>query len=124
MHGDRLAAHVRAVRAAVANLILADVSTLEEGLAAQAAGADLVGTTLSGYTADSPPRPGPDLALVEALATRGVRTVAEGRISTPGQGRAALDAGALFIVVGGAITDPRARTALFAAALGAGRDGG
>lgn len=87
--------------------IMADVSTLDEGLAAWDAGALLVGTTLSGYTpysggADA----GPDVELVGRLAERGVRVIAEGRYSSPDQVRAAFDSGAFAVVVGGAITDP------------------
>jgi N-acylglucosamine-6-phosphate 2-epimerase len=46
-----------------------------------------------------------------------VPVVAEGRITTPGEARAALDAGAWAVVVGGAITRPQLITARFAAAL-------
>ena len=99
-------------------LVMADVSTLEEGAAAAAAGADLVATTLSGYTPYSRGRTGPDLELVAALAARvGVPVVAEGRIATPQEARAALDAGAWAVVVGGAITRPQQITARFVAAL-------
>jgi N-acylglucosamine-6-phosphate 2-epimerase len=99
-------------------LVMADVSTLEEGAAAAAAGADLVATTLAGYTPDSRRRPGPDLELVAALAARvDVPVVAEGRIATPQQARAALDAGAWTVVIGGAITRPQLITARFVAAL-------
>jgi N-acylglucosamine-6-phosphate 2-epimerase len=99
-------------------LVMADVSTLDEGTAAAAAGADLVATTLSGYTPYSRQQPGPDLELVAALAARvEVPVVAEGRIATPGEARAALDAGAWAVVVGGAITRPQLIAARFAAAL-------
>ncbi|MCS7068378.1 MAG: N-acetylmannosamine-6-phosphate 2-epimerase [Meiothermus sp.] len=85
-------------------LAMADVSTLEEGLMAHALGADLVGTTLSGYTDYSSKQQGPDLELVRALAGQGVRVVAEGRIATPLQARQALDAGAFAVTVGTALT--------------------
>jgi N-acylglucosamine-6-phosphate 2-epimerase len=101
--------------------VLADVATLEEGLAAAAAGAELVATTLSGYTAAGPALPGPDFALVERLAVqlapRGVPLIAEGRIATPEQAAHALRLGAHAVVVGGAITRPQAITARFAEAL-------
>jgi N-acylglucosamine-6-phosphate 2-epimerase len=100
-------------------LVMADVSTLEEGAAAAAAGADLVATTLAGYTPYSRQGPGPDLELVAALAAHvEVPVVAEGRIATPEQARAALEAGAWTVVVGGAITRPQQITARFVAALG------
>ncbi|MFC5828767.1 hypothetical protein ACFPZ3_33285, partial [Nonomuraea insulae] len=97
--------------------VMGDVSTLEEGLAAWEAGADLVGTTLSGYTARQLPTPyDPDLHLVGALASHGVRVIAEGRYRTEQQVRQAFAAGAWAVVVGGAITDPISITRRLAAA--------
>ncbi|WP_426504907.1 N-acetylmannosamine-6-phosphate 2-epimerase [Dactylosporangium sp. McL0621] len=90
--------------------LVADVATEEQGLAAWAAGADLVATTLSGYTADSPQGTQPDLALVSDLAVAGVRTVAEGRLATAAHVRDAFALGAFAVVVGTAITDPMALT--------------
>ncbi len=88
-------------------LVLADVSTLEEGLQAEDAGADLVATTLSGYTSYTRPREGPDLRLIRDLSERlAVPIVAEGRIRTPRDAREARDLGAWAVVVGSAITDP------------------
>lgn len=93
---------------------LADVSTDDEGWRAVEDGADAVGTTLSGYTPYSFRREEPDLALVERLAGRlQVPVFAEGRITTPVQARQAFDAGAAFVVVGTAITDPAAITRAF-----------
>jgi N-acylglucosamine-6-phosphate 2-epimerase len=57
------------------------------------------------------------LTLIGALANKGVPTVAEGGITSPEQARAALEAGASFVVVGKAITDPLARTAAFVSSL-------
>ncbi|HEY6738629.1 MAG TPA: putative N-acetylmannosamine-6-phosphate 2-epimerase [Actinopolymorphaceae bacterium] len=96
--------------------VMADVSTVEEGLAASAAGADLVATTLSGYTSSSQGRPAPDLELVEALSAKGIRPVLEGRVRTPDDVARAFAAGAWSVVVGTAITDPEALTRRFAAA--------
>lgn len=88
-------------------LLMADVSTVAEGLAAAELGADLVSTTISGYTDYSPPGPRPDLELVAALVGKtSVPVVAEGRLHTPEQARAAIDAGAWAVVVGSAITAP------------------
>lgn len=99
--------------------VFADVATLEEGIAAEAMGASYVSTTLSGYTDYTQPKPElPDLALVEALARQlSVPVVAEGRYNTPALARAAIDAGALAVVVGTMITNPREITRGFAAAL-------
>ncbi|TDD07732.1 N-acetylmannosamine-6-phosphate 2-epimerase [Nonomuraea deserti] len=99
-------------------LVMADVATLEEGLAAVDHGADCVSTTLSGYTPDSSPQDDPDLDLVAALAGKcRVPVFAEGRIATPAQAARALESGAHAVVVGGAITRPADITRRFASAL-------
>ncbi|MEV4481381.1 N-acetylmannosamine-6-phosphate 2-epimerase [Micromonospora coxensis] len=99
-------------------IVMADVSTLAEGVAAATAGADLVATTLSGYTPYSPGTDEPDIALVRHLVADlpGLPIVAEGRYSRPEYVRQALDAGARAVVVGTAITDPVWITRGFAAA--------
>lgn len=87
-------------------LVMADVSNEAEGVAAAEAGADIVATTLSGYTGGAVVAGGPDIALVAALARAQPRpVVAEGRFSTPDQVLEALRAGAHAVVVGTAITD-------------------
>jgi putative N-acetylmannosamine-6-phosphate epimerase len=96
--------------------VLADVSTLEEGMAAEKLGADFVAPTLSGYTDYSPKFDGPDFDLIRALVEKlNVPVIAEGRIRTPEEAKAALDAGVLAVVVGSAITRPQWITAQFAA---------
>ena len=85
--------------------IMADISTLEEGLAAAEVGADIVATTLSGYTPYSPQQEAPDFTLIAELAAR-IQTpiIAEGRFASPADARRALDLGAHAVVVGTAIT--------------------
>jgi len=98
--------------------VMADVSTLEEGTRAWEMGADLVGTTLSGYTRESRGREKPDLNLVDSLANAGMRVVCEGHVRTPAQVLAAFEGGAWSVVVGTAITDPVALTGWFVEAAG------
>lgn len=100
---------------------LADVASVADAEHALLVGADLVSTTLSGYTDSSPQQDGPDFALISALAARGVQPLAEGRIRNPEEAAEALQCGALAVVVGGAITRPELLTARFAAALSAQR---
>lgn len=85
--------------------VMADISTLEEGITAAEAGADLVATTLSGYTSYSRQLEGPDFELISELAAR-ITTpiITEGRIASPEDARRALDNGAYAVVVGTAIT--------------------
>ncbi|STU96565.1 N-acetylmannosamine-6-phosphate 2-epimerase [Klebsiella pneumoniae] len=52
-------------------------------------GAEIVGTTLSGYTAEETPDE-PDLALVQCLSAAGCRVIAEGRYNTPAQAAEAM----------------------------------
>jgi len=87
--------------------VMADISTLEEGIAAEEMGADLVATTMSGYTPYTQHRRtmGADIALVAQLAQKvTVPVICEGRISSPEEARLALEAGAWAVVVGTAIT--------------------
>ncbi len=98
--------------------VLADISTVEEGLAAQAAGANLVSTTMSGYTDYSPHEEDPDLDLVMRLAERlTVPLFAEGRYKLPEQAFKALTYGATAVIIGGAITRPQQITRWFVQGL-------
>jgi N-acylglucosamine-6-phosphate 2-epimerase len=94
--------------------VLADIATVAEGVAAVEAGVDLVSTTMSGYTPDSPAQREPDLELVANLSRAvNVPVLAEGRYRTPQQASDALAVGALAVVVGGAITRPQEITKYF-----------
>ena len=115
---DSLAAFVAAIHAATGLPVLADISTYAEAIAAEAAGVDLVSTTMSGYTPYSALLDGPDIDLVAALsAALTVPLLAEGRYHTPAQVQAALKAGAVSVVVGGAITRPQEITRRFVKAI-------
>lgn len=99
-------------------LVLADISTYEEGVAAAELGADAVSTTLSGYTPYSPQLIGPDVELVTKLSAElSVPVFAEGRINEPQDIARVMEAGAYAPIVGSAITRPQLITAKFAQAL-------
>jgi N-acylglucosamine-6-phosphate 2-epimerase len=92
---------------AAGGLVMADISTLEEALEAEENGADLVGTTLVGYTQASENAARPALDLVEQAVTRlGIPVVLEGGVWTPEHVRSAFGVGAHAIVVGAAVTAP------------------
>jgi N-acylglucosamine-6-phosphate 2-epimerase len=105
--GTRLETVIEAIHAA-GRLAMADCATVEEGRTAALLGADVVATTLCGYTAETSGTPLPALSLVSALRqgdTAGAFIVCEGGVHSPDQLRAALDAGADAVVVGTAITN-------------------
>ena len=95
-------------------MAMADCATLADAKEAIAAGVDFVGTTMSGYTPDSPrPAPDPltgvvgaDWDLIAAAVKLGTPVIAEGRISSPADARRALELGAHAVVVGTVITRP------------------
>lgn len=89
-------------------IIMADISTYEEGVNAWKCGADLVSTTMSGYTEYSPKTVGPDFDLAKKLVeTVDVPVIAEGRIHTPENAKKMLEeTGVHALVIGGAITRP------------------
>jgi N-acylglucosamine-6-phosphate 2-epimerase len=85
--------------------VMADVDTIESAIAAAKAGADLLGTTLYGYTTQtkhlSPP--GFDL-LTQLVAQLDIPAICEGGIASPQMAQEALKLGAYAVVVGTAIT--------------------
>ena len=89
-------------------LVLADISTYEEGMKAQELGVDAISTTLSGYTPYSPQLAGPDYELMCRLAQdASIPVFAEGRINTPEDLRSAMQTGVFGAIVGSAITRPQ-----------------
>ncbi len=108
---------IAAIKKELRCLVMADIDSVEEGVQAARAGADLVATTMAGYTSARFSTPGPDLELVRKLAAC-VKTpvICEGRIHSPEDVTAVFAAGAYAIVVGTAITNPIAITQTFARA--------
>lgn len=98
--------------------VMADIATSDDARYAIDAGADVVATTLAGYTAETAAldRRGPAFALVEALSAAGIPFIVEGRIWTIEHVRACLDAGAFAVIIGSAITVPEFITKRFVAA--------
>lgn len=117
--------------------VMADISTLDEGVMAEQLGADIVSTTLSGYTLDSIHRMGeyealleayqntgeipefaPDYALIAALRARiSVPINAEGRFWERADVLKGFASGASMVTVGAAITAPEAIVKRFVRAI-------
>lgn len=104
-------------------VLMADCGSRADAERAAAADVAILSTTLAGYSGDHPATEGPDLELlaqiVEDHPERPV--IAEGRIRTPEDAAAALEAGAWAVVVGTAITHPTSLTRRFHASLKEGR---
>ena len=106
-------------------ILMADISTYDEGVNAWKLGMDIVGTTMSGYTKYSPQIDGPDYELVRRLSeTVDIPVIGEGKIHYPDQAVKVLEAGAHAIVVGGAITRPLEIANRFMNAVKASQAGG
>ncbi len=104
-NGERLEALLARIREELNTPAMADIATFEDGLLAADCGADIIATTLCGYTKDSAGTTLPAFALLEKLATN-LRhpIICEGGIASPEDVRRAFDCGAFAVVVGTALT--------------------
>lgn len=101
-------------------LLMADCSTVEEALHADALGFDFIGTTMVGYTQQSKGDriEADDFAILrEIVAKAKNRVIAEGNINTPEKAKRVIELGAFSVVVGSIITRPQLITKSFAQAL-------
>mgnify|MGYP000996439028 CR=1 FL=1 len=118
--GQRMGAfeRLRRIRTELGVPVCADIATEEEAQAAAACGADFVLSTMRGYTDETAGirrfQPGFIARLVRDVPAP---VIAEGMIATPEEARAAMEAGALAVIVGTAITRPHEITRLFARAV-------
>jgi N-acylglucosamine-6-phosphate 2-epimerase len=114
--GMQIAEIIAAIHAGRA-LAMADCAVADDGVCAQAAGADILATTLCGYTKETQGCPLPALDLVRALAQLGSFVICEGGIHAPQGAGEAMQAGADAVVVGTAITNTEWLVRQYAAAL-------
>ena len=96
-------------------LAMADISTLDEGVNCAKLGADVISTTLSGYTLESlPAKDEPDFELLAQLVKNTDKPIIlEGRIWEPKEVKKAFELGAHSVVIGSAITRPQLITKRF-----------
>ncbi len=103
--GETIETLIARIHDELGKLVMADIDTIESAIAAEKVGADLVGTTLYGYTAQtkhlSPP--GFDL-LTQLVKQLNAPAICEGGIASPQMAQEALKLGAHAVVVGTAIT--------------------
>ncbi len=103
--GDSLGDLIQFIHNELGKPVMADIDTVAAAEAAIAAGADIVGTTLYGYTSATQAGQPPGLDLLTDLVRKvAVPCICEGGIATPEAARQALDLGAFAVVVGTAIT--------------------
>lgn len=99
-------------------LVMADCGSLDDALAAQDGGADIIGTTLAGYTGERPKTDGPDYELIEQVVGRISKpVVVEGRVHNLQQAAKVMNMGAFAVCVGTAITHPTSITRWFVDAI-------
>jgi N-acylglucosamine-6-phosphate 2-epimerase len=115
-HGHDVAALVNAIHARGA-LAMADCATAAELAGAAAAGAEIVGTTLAGYTDATRGRSLPAIDLLATARTLGAFVILEGGVGVPAHAAAGIAAGADAVVVGTALTNLDALVRGFAAGV-------
>lgn len=101
-------------------IVMADISTYDDGAACAAAGADCLSTTLSGYTPETNnlPHDKPNIELLKRLAREfKLPVIAEGRVNTPEYAAQMIKEGAWAVVVGTVLTRPRVVTGWFVNAI-------
>jgi N-acylglucosamine-6-phosphate 2-epimerase len=114
--GSSTQAMVEAIQAG-GGLAMADCASAANGVHAAKAGADILATTLRGYTKESEGAVLPAIELLKPLAKTGKFVICEGGIHWPKQAMAAVSAGADAVVVGTALTDIGWRVREFAGVL-------
>lgn len=102
--GETLTSLITRIHNELGKAVMADVDTIENAIASVNAGADIVGTTLYGYTEQTQDLSPPGFELLSQIVKLNIPAICEGGISSPQMARQALDLGAYAVVVGTAIT--------------------
>lgn len=102
-------------------LFMADCSTVEEAVYADALGFDFIGTTMVGYTKQSEGDKieENDFEILRTIVSKVKhKVIAEGNINTPEKAKRVLELGAYSVVVGSIITRPQLITKSFVEVIG------
>ncbi|MGF1479112.1 MAG: N-acetylmannosamine-6-phosphate 2-epimerase [Cyanophyceae cyanobacterium] len=102
--GETMAEIIARIHQELGKPVMADVDTLNNAIAAAEAGADLVGTTLYGYTEQTRHCSPPGYTLLKSIAELNIPAICEGGVASPQMAQEALELGAYAVVVGTAIT--------------------
>jgi len=104
-HNETVASLISRIHNELGKPVMADIDTLESAIIAAEAGADIIGTTLYGYTPATQSLTPPSFPLLQSLVKQlDSPIICEGGIATPEMAKKALDSGAYAVVVGTAIT--------------------
>ena len=102
---EKMAEIVAYIHNHLGKLVMADIDSVHNAIAANKAGVDLIGTTLYGYTEKTQLFHPPSYDLITTLVkTLDTPIICEGGVKTPLQAKEALEAGCFAVVVGTAIT--------------------
>lgn len=103
-NGETVEDIITKIHQELGKLVMADTDTIEAARIAVEAGADIVGTTLFGYTHETKHLSPPAWELLSEIVKLRTPAICEGGVSSPQIARQALDNGAYAVVVGTAIT--------------------
>ena len=118
-NGETLSDIIAGIHQELGKLVMADVDTLEAGIKAARSGADVVATTLYGYTTETKHLSPPGFELLAQLVEKlSVPVICEGGIASPQMAKQALDLGAHAVVVGTDITGIDSKVKAYQAVIG------
>ncbi len=104
-NGETVENLIKRIHQELGKLVMADIDTVENALFAEEMGADLVGTTLYGYTSETKHLKPPGYEILSKLEHKlNIPLICEGGIDNPDMAKKALEMGAYGVVVGTAIT--------------------
>lgn len=116
-NGESLEHFIKSIRLKYPNvLLMADISTIDDGIEAERLAFDCISSTLHGYTANTKGCKlfHNDFEFLKTLLSKvNIPIIAEGNVQTPTMAKRCLELGCHAVVVGGAITRPKQITEQF-----------